>query len=312
MTTLLSSESEIAWTLTPGERIRRVELHDRYGGSRQGGICPSKVTHNVIVFTDPKTGPRYGYVDSWAVDDVFVYTGEGQSGDQEMDHGNKALLEHRQDRRAIRLFEGSRGTVTYVGEFAVDADEPYVVARAGQLGVTELRDVFRFRLVPVREGGMPAVPPTATGVAYRPADENVDVQTRVPRLPPDPDAYGDGLSMHRRLQNHLAALAAGASHEVLSPSPTDPEFDVAWRGVDGTVTVVEVKSLHEANEVKQLRLGVGQVLDYADALRRRGLEVTAVLYVPRAPSDDRWLDITKSVGVELHWPAYEVAVDLSQ
>ena len=33
-----------AWDLTPGESIRRVELHDRYGGARQGGIAGSATT----------------------------------------------------------------------------------------------------------------------------------------------------------------------------------------------------------------------------------------------------------------------------
>lgn len=296
------------WTIKPGERIRRVELHDRFGGSRQGGIAPSRVSPNVLLFTDPKVGPRYGYIDGWAVDGTFVYTGEGQSGPQQLRAGNKALAEHQTEGRALRLFEGSKGTVTYVGEFALDETEPYVVEPALQVGTTELRDVYRFRLVPVREGGMPAVPQAKTGAPYRPADEGVTVQPAKRRPSPDPDAYGDGLRVHRSLQNHLAELASRANHEVWSPAPTDPEFDIAWKRADGIVTVVEVKSLHEANEVKQLRLGIGQVLDYTDALRRRGFQVRSVLYVPRAPSDDRWMDITRSVGVELHWPENDVDV----
>src|SRR4051812_41601922 len=30
-----------SWDIEPGTRLRRVELHDRYGGRRQGGIGPS-------------------------------------------------------------------------------------------------------------------------------------------------------------------------------------------------------------------------------------------------------------------------------
>lgn len=104
------------WSLAPGDRIRRKELHDRYGGRRQGGIGPSATTPNVLIFTDPTVGQTHGYLDRWE-GDIFRYVGEGQRGNQTMDQGNRAILEHVDHDRAIRLFEGSSGDVTYVGEF---------------------------------------------------------------------------------------------------------------------------------------------------------------------------------------------------
>src|SRR5688500_10333952 len=108
------------WDLTPGQHIRRVELHDRYGGSRQGGISYSAKTPNVFCFTEAKRGNPHGYYDEWAPDDTFLYTGEGQAGDQTMTPGNRAIYNQVSDRRALRLFEGASGIVTYVGEFVLE------------------------------------------------------------------------------------------------------------------------------------------------------------------------------------------------
>jgi hypothetical protein len=79
----------VRWRLKPGDRIRRTELHDLYGGSGQSGISPSRISPNILVFTDPRSGERHGYFDQWAADDSFHYTGEGQRGDQTMTRGDR-------------------------------------------------------------------------------------------------------------------------------------------------------------------------------------------------------------------------------
>lgn len=53
------------WTLRPGERVRRRELHDDFGGGRQGGIEPSRSTPNVFLFADSVSGEQHGYIDGW-------------------------------------------------------------------------------------------------------------------------------------------------------------------------------------------------------------------------------------------------------
>jgi hypothetical protein len=58
-----------------------------------------------------------------------------------------------------------------------------------------------------------------------------------------------------------------------------------------------VKSLTEENTVRQLRMGLGQVLDYADALARTGLKVHPGLYVERRPADGRWSELTADAGL---------------
>jgi hypothetical protein len=55
--------------------------------------------------------------------------------------------------------------------------------------------------------------------------------------------------------------------------------DVAWRDADGRQYIAEVKSVVGANDVDQLRLGLGQVLEYRHRLDALGLSVTAVMLV---------------------------------
>ncbi|MEV4350802.1 hypothetical protein AB0J83_40615 [Actinoplanes sp. NPDC049596] len=72
------------------------------------------------------------------------------------------------------------------------------------------------------------------------------------------------------------------------------------------MTVVEVKSATELNETRQLRMALGQILDYASVLRGRGVVGQPVLYVERPPADaERWIDITGHAGVLLVWPGAE-------
>jgi len=102
-------------------------------------------------------------------------------------------------------------------------------------------------------------------------------------------------------------LVEAAGYTPVSPSPADPDFDLAWEA-GPTTFVVEVKSCTKANEVRQLRMGIGQVLDYEDALRARGRTVQAVLYLERAPSDPRWLGLAKRHNILLAWPGSEPAL----
>lgn len=135
------------WELKAGDRIRRDEVHARFGGGRKA-ISPCRETPNVLIFSDPTSGPARGLFDRWDDEEkVFLLSGEGPKGDQTFVRGNSAVLNHRTEGRALRLFEGSRGTVTYAGEFAL-ADPPYRMDEAYETG-GPLRQVILFRLVPV-------------------------------------------------------------------------------------------------------------------------------------------------------------------
>jgi hypothetical protein len=140
------------WTLNPGDRIERKVLQERYGGRTQGGIGPSKSSPNVLLFTDPASGEKHGYFDGWQPDGCFHYTGEGQFGDQRMLSGNAAIRRHAEEGRALRLFQGARGVVTYIDEFGLDPTEPWYETDAPESSAAgqdrKIRKVIVFKLRP--------------------------------------------------------------------------------------------------------------------------------------------------------------------
>jgi hypothetical protein len=294
----------VRWTLRPGDRIRRTELHARYGGSGQSGISPSRTTPNILVFTDPRSGERHGYFDDWAADDSFHYTGEGQRGHQTMTRGNLAILSHRADGRALRVFQGAAGTVQYVGQFVLDELEPFTTTTAPSTNHGPPRQVIRFHLLPV-DRAITTAERGSLGRPFRRRDEDVEVTSREAVTARDPDAAGRGLRAHNRLQNRLSDLVEAAGYTPIDPeSPIDPAFDLAWF-VEQTLFVVEVKSCTQDNQTQQLRLGIGQVLDYEDTLLARGHTVQPVLYLEQQPADLRWSGLTRRHGIRLIWPETE-------
>ncbi|MFF1356931.1 P-loop NTPase fold protein [Streptomyces sp. NPDC058297] len=145
--------------MQPGMTATRAEIKNLYGGGTQGGIVPSATTNNVLLFSDPAAGHRFGYFDGWLADEdargpIFEYTGAGATGDQTFERGNKAILNHVEDGRSLRVFtaagivEGSQTILhRYVGEFKVDTEQPYVLRQASD-GNGISRNVIIFRLRP--------------------------------------------------------------------------------------------------------------------------------------------------------------------
>lgn len=144
-----------------------------------------------------------------------------------------------------------------------------------------------------------AVPTTQFGAEYRPADELMTPKNRDP-FAVDPALVERGIQGHAVTQNRLAGHLRSLMIEPRSPRADEPNFDIAWQGGNWTY-VAEVKSITLANEEKQLRLGLGQVLRYAHQLGR-GSTVQPVLIVERCPSDASWDALCTQFGVILAWP----------
>jgi hypothetical protein len=156
-----TKSQKLNWLLEPGDSIKRAELHDLYGGTRQGGISGSTTTPTVMLFTvaGNATASRqslnwshtnHGYRDKWETSEgqVYLYCGMGQIGDQDpLRGGNRAILNHQTEGRDLRLFTPNSGTVRYVGRFMIDQNNPYLFDTApDRLG--SLRKVIQFRLRP--------------------------------------------------------------------------------------------------------------------------------------------------------------------
>ncbi|WP_158713439.1 hypothetical protein [Streptomyces sp. NRRL F-525] len=147
--------------INPGDVRTRAQIRAVFGGSPQGGICPSTSKHSVNVYSDPDVGERVGYYDGWLAEEdelgaVFEYTGAGKSGDQTFEGtagtGNRAILQHAEEGRVLRVFTrvgkvpgSDTKTHRYLGSFTLDSMEPYVWRRVhGENG--QERNVIVFRL----------------------------------------------------------------------------------------------------------------------------------------------------------------------
>lgn len=105
---------------------------------------------------------------------------------------------------------------------------------------------------------VPPVPGATLGTEYREATVSALPNERQP-FTVDPALVERGLKGHADTQNELADVLRRAGIEPRSRLPYEPNFDLAWEA-KGTVFVAEVKSVTDANEEEQLRLGLGQVL----------------------------------------------------
>ena len=142
----------MAIDMNPGDSIKRVRLHDLYGGRRQGGISPSRTSDNVFAITAP-SGAQHGYIyDGRGADGYFHYTGEGQVGDQQMTQGNRTIRDHEAEGRDLELFEAHGTELEYLGRFRY---HDHYEADAPETGGGLIRKVivFRFEQLDGTEGG---------------------------------------------------------------------------------------------------------------------------------------------------------------
>ncbi|MBM9508517.1 hypothetical protein ITX44_28975 [Streptomyces sp. KK5PA1] len=123
----------------------------------------------------------------------------------------------------------------------------------------------------------------------------------------DLNLLDEGTEAHESTLTALVSHLADQGIEVRGHARKAPRFDAGWtRGDD--VFVAEVKSLSPANEVQQIRLGIGQVLDYADQVQHQEAlhRVRPTLVLERQPTDPRWRRLADSHGILLTWgPNFE-------
>ena len=136
---------------------RRRDLHERFGGQRQGGISTPTGQTFIWLFTG-ESGEQYGYKDGWNENGVFVYTGEGQKGDMKFVRGNLAIREHAQERKSLALFQslGKGRDYRYLGEFVC---ETYDYRRGPDVEENDRR-VIVFHLVRIEDTNVPSFEPT--------------------------------------------------------------------------------------------------------------------------------------------------------
>lgn len=288
-----------AISLSPGDEIKRTELHERYGGRRQGGISPSKKSANVFLFTDQAQGAIHGYIyDGGHEDGFYHYTGEGQYGDQRMVQGNKAVRDHKAEGRSLHLFDAHGPTTTYMGEFEYVDD---YLADAPETNEGPLRSVIVFRLR--RLTGAPALAPSRVNQFGPDPVKTVPVEQHLTErmmVYPNREPY----AAERREQKLVRELEAAwrAQGRDVCRLQLRPEGEPAPLFCDlydrTSNTMVEAKgSIARA----AFRMAIGQLADYA---RLVDPSPQKVILVPEEPRRDL-LDLAKSQGIGVIWPAAE-------
>ncbi|MDG4771163.1 hypothetical protein [Solwaraspora sp. WMMD792] len=113
----------------------------------------------------------------------------------------------------------------------------------------------------------------------------------------DKEAYSAGCDEHDRLSRWLIDTLAATGTSVGTGLAEVP-VDLAWQDADGRQYIAEVKSLVGVSPEDQLRLGLGQVLEYRHRLSLASRVVTPIL-LTSAPVDEVWRDICRNNGVTL-------------
>jgi hypothetical protein len=302
-----------AWGVGIGDETTRAQISAAYGGSIYGGIEPSQRTPNVMIYTDPTEGVLNGYnFDGWDAHEegVFSYTGEGRKGHQELTKGNKAILDHAQLGRTIRLFEASDGKKRkggklqrYVGAFRVDEARAYRFESAPDAGGQQ-RKVVVFRLL--SEDGQESAQPRrqlATplhllgGATFVNSEKSIATEYETTPSTGNVAQRVEG-ALVWRFEEHLRS----EGHVVgrVRIRVPDETHSLVTDTYDRTTGVLyEAKS---SSDRATVRLAVGQLLDYLRFIP----DAKGALLLPEQPSEDL-INFIHSCGFALtfakgdHW-----------
>lgn len=287
----------MAIAVRPGSSIRRKELHETYGGRRQGGISPCAESKNVFLFMDKKRGAANGYIyDGVHKDGSLHYTGEGQHGDQQMAQGNRAIRDHRREERDLHVFDVEKGVARHLGEFEYvrhyDADAP-------PRGGGEDRKVIVFVLR--RRTGTTSLPPAAVDLDKSGTwvkEAKVEAHRTTGEFEVNPQSYKAQRREQKLVKEYEAWLTA-SEHEVcgLILHAKGEASSIRCDLFDKTANaIVEAKS---SVARPAIRMAIGQLADYARLMKKPPRK--RLILVPEKPRPDL-LALAKSQKIGVVWP----------
>jgi hypothetical protein len=295
---------DMGWNVEIAHRWTRAEQQERFGGGPQGGIVPSRRSPKIFIYSDVESGHQYGYVfDGWNEDNtIFLYTGEGAYGNQQMVRMNRAILEHESAGRALRLFvadgtESGSGTKIhqYIGEFGLDISQPYET-RTGPDRYGDPRDVIVFRLTPrsttLVRGGDESQEPNAPGLTEIADLESILVDSFTVARQGSVSALRREGAMVRRYATWLAGQESYSPlvrHKIRLPNKSGVLYTDGWIAEECELIEAKFQSGRDA-----VRTGLGQLLDYERFIEPRPRILTLLL--ASRPQDDL-VDLLHSHGV---------------
>jgi hypothetical protein len=197
-----------------------------------------------------------------------------------MKSGNAAILDHVEEERALRVFMGARGVVTYEDEFVLDSEEPYYETDAPETNNGPLRKVIVFRLRPKTIEPRPihskldaALNGTVTEVPIEqqwtekvfiaPSHEEREAERREQKLV-------KAFEAHLKKRGHTVCRL-----KIVPPGEANPIF-CDLRDIT-TNSLVEAKGSVTRNAI---RMAVGQLADYRRFLEQ---EPHAAVLLPEQP-----------------------------
>jgi hypothetical protein len=230
-------------------------------------------------------------------DGCFHYTGEGQHGDQQMKSGNAAILNHKRDGRALRLFMRARGMVTYEDEFEVDEEQPWYDSEAPETNNGPTRKVIVFRLRPKTVAPKPGQSPLDAVLGDAVTEVPIEEQwTEKAFVAPSAEEY----EAERREQKLVKAFETHLrrkGHRVfrLKIVPEREAKPIFCDLVDETTgTLVEAKGSVTRGAI---RMAIGQIADYR---RFVAANTTPAVLLPEEPRPDL-LALLESQNIAAIW-----------
>jgi hypothetical protein len=287
--------------LSPGGAIKRKDLHKYLGGSGQGGINPSNKSSAIFIFTDPKEGAKHGYNDGWNKG-IFEYFGQGLKGNMEMKSGNKSLLNHKQDKRRVFLFNGHRGEITYENEFSVDENQAYFWTTSID-DDGKKRDSIVFRLKPIKKYSIKNSIPSKTDIVSKTIAKEIPLEKSSGKQSSKTVTYiSQGIKDKKeaRLVEEYNLYRKGKKLEDLKRHSLQPPLFKTNFFTDGfeaeSKTLIEAKKSHKRENI---RMAIGQLLDYRKLLEEDNVKVNNLaILVPSCPSKDL-LELLKDLKIKI-------------
>lgn len=276
------------WVLDIGDTVSREALVTTYKADRMGGIlAPTHLLTDIILVTDPVASAKNGYdeFEGPQADGTYWYTGQGQVGDQTMTKGNKHVLDSPVTGRRLRLMRKSGTLVTYVGEFAL-GEHGYRVERIKDKN-GELRNGIIWELVPIDATielvGVPSnTSETEVTIVDWVAPEYTDIVIEAPTdwSPTERKVTRAEFELQSDFGSWVAEAGESPSTLKLRVGAVtyQPDLYVPGRG-----WLVEAKRSISREDV---RMAIGQVLDYAQLAQAQTLKVAPLILLPSRPAED--------------------------
>ncbi|GAA2224769.1 YDG/SRA domain-containing protein [Herbiconiux moechotypicola] len=287
----------MTWTIQIGEMMTRRAVHALYGGQQQQGISTPAQSSNILVFTDPAKGVKYGYDlhEGAREDGIYAYTGEGRIGPQTLTRGNLALLDSPRDGKTIRLFRTKDTHATYVGAFTLD-DPPFEWRDIPDV-MGDIRQGIIFSLAPL-DADLKLVPPLGR-------ERILQIQSHDWSAPGSDDYLLSPISQPGRIASRIEFELQsdfGSWRRAMGHDLQRKRIPVGTSFVEPDLFDSTTSELFEAKKSaarKCVRAAIGQVLDYTHNANRLGLTARPAILLPGSPDEDL-LSLCDGLGIAVY------------